>query len=798
LLHELRHNGVVAPEPAPALGLHIVARGQTILLTPRQEEMALAWARKKGTPYVQDEVFAANFMRDFSAELGIEPPLALDEVDLAACFAAVDAERAAKEALTPEQRKALSLERRMLREALQAQYGYAIVNGQRVELGAYMVEPSGIFMGRGQHPLRGRWKEGARQSDITLNMGPDASDIKGDWAEIVWQPESLWVARWQDKLGDKLKYIWLSDTAPVKQAREAQKFDKAIQLDAHIARVRQEIERALSDADARRRTIATVCHLIDVLCLRVGDEKEADEADTVGATTLRPEHVTLHGDDSAEFHFLGKDSVEWHKTIALPAQVLANLRGLIAQVCPSDTAGNRGNGGNRGNRDLPQLFPDVNSAHVNGFLSSIMPGLSAKVFRTHHATSAVGESLAASEIKPTDPEYRKWEAASRANLQAAVLCNHTKQWRGDPEAIAQRHQERRAKADERLTRARQQEKECRAALRALRKEAKERAAAGAAAAPDAAAFHAAAADAAAFHAAAADATAFHAAAADATAFHAAAADATAFHAAAADATAFHAAAPDLAGRRAIAARYRRRVEPAKVRLAAAQERRSRAEAALGKIDAQYAIAEQKRTWNLGTSLKSYIDPRVYYRWGRQVDYDVLERYYPTTLRRKYAWVRTVDRDEQQPAPDASVRACMSSDLAAVGELFRMANTAYAGAALPVAVEEIAARYMPALEGDWREAVIALGPEQQAIALVVLGPLWEEGDAAYLDLFAVMRPGEDDPELAERLALEMNRRVESYALHHRKTNTQLRPRDVTWFHYAPALAASLELAGAGAE
>ena len=47
-------------------------------------------------------------------------------------------------------------------------------------------------------------------------------------------------------------------------------------------------------AHPRRRMIATACYLIDALCLRVGDEKDPDEADTVGATTLRPEHVKLH------------------------------------------------------------------------------------------------------------------------------------------------------------------------------------------------------------------------------------------------------------------------------------------------------------------------------------------------------------------------------------------------------------------------------------------------------------------------------------------------------------------------
>jgi hypothetical protein len=30
---------------------------------------------------------------------------------------------------------------------------------------------------------------------------------------------------------------------------------------------------------------------------------------------------------------------------------------------------------------------------------------------------------------------------------------------------------------------------------------------------------------------------------------------------------------------------------------------------------------------------------VYYDWGQRIDYDVLDKYYPKALRRKFAWVR---------------------------------------------------------------------------------------------------------------------------------------------------------------
>ena len=530
----------------------------------------MAWARKQGTPYVNDAVFVRNFMQDWSLALGVEPPLSVDEVDWTPAINVVLAERAAKEALTKEQRKALAAERKLQREALKEQYGYAGVNRQRVELGAYIAEPSGIFMGRGEHPLRGRWKEGATQSDITLNLSPDAPWPRGDWWAIIWQPDSLWVARWQDKLSGKLKYIWLSDTAPVKQKREAQKFDKAIELNTGLHQVRAHIHTALTDSDAKRTMIATACYLIDALCLRVGDEKDEDEADTVGATTLRPEHVTLKEDGFTEFHFLGKDSVQWHRTIQLPPVVRENLQQLIDNAHPPTS--------NDGNGDKPQIFPLITSRSVNRFLSVVMPGLTAKVFRTHHATEAVRHNLADAQVVPDDPEYKKWEAVTRANLTAAELCNHTKQAPASLPARLTRMQERETKLQERVALREVQLQERQEALVAVRHEGAEKLAA----------------------------------------------------------------CTTEKQRQRTQVSFQKRFERAERSIEVAQERLNKAGMALGKLQTQMVVNGEKRAWNLNTSLKSYIDPRVVYRWGQQVDYEVLERYYSKTLRLKFAWVRNED------------------------------------------------------------------------------------------------------------------------------------------------------------
>jgi hypothetical protein len=111
MLKQLTHNGiVVAAVPLPAR-LELVIRGEPRELSPKQMEMALAWAKKQGTPYVEDPVFVRNFMQDFSAALGVDAPLAVNEVDFGPALEIVQAERAAKKRLTREERKELAAQR---------------------------------------------------------------------------------------------------------------------------------------------------------------------------------------------------------------------------------------------------------------------------------------------------------------------------------------------------------------------------------------------------------------------------------------------------------------------------------------------------------------------------------------------------------------------------------------------------------------------------------------------------------------------------------------------------------------
>jgi len=470
-MERLEHNGILVIDSPTYLGLSIIVRGEKVRLTQLQEEMALAWVKKLGTPYVEDPVFEQNFMTDFSKALGVSPVLEASEVDFGEVINVVEEERARKENMTSEEKKADREERKVIREGLREKYGFAIVDGERMELGNYQTEPSGIFMGRGQHPLRGRWKQGASQKDITLNIDPEAAKhLEGDWKELIWAPDTMWIAKWTDELTGKVKYIWLHDSTPIKQERESAKFDKALMVEKRIDEIRNHIMDGLRSDKAQRRMVAAACYLIDNLSLRVGDEKDPEEADTVGATTLRAEHLTFKK-DSIVFDFLGKDSVPWHKEITPSPEVYAELKELYDKAVEriSSFKIRKTKQTKADPKKVAQIFPSIGSTHVNRFLSEVYPELTAKVFRTYHASTIMREELKKSKAKKLDPDFIKKEAFKRANLEVARVMNHTKQAPKGWSKSATRYQERIKKAEKRVQKAKSGLSEKQLRLRKIKK-----------------------------------------------------------------------------------------------------------------------------------------------------------------------------------------------------------------------------------------------------------------------------------------------------------------------------------------
>src|ERR671928_1657231 len=415
----LEHNGIAFPPEYQSRGITIIIRSENLILNRDQEEMVHAWASKKDTHYVHDSVFQSNFLKDFSKLLPerFKDIYDIKDIDFSEAFRIIDQERKIKEAekerirnLQPEEKRKLTLSKRDEREKLKAIYGKAIIDGTEVDIANWLVEPPGLFMGRGQHPLRGKWKPRIRHQDVILNLGEDAPVPEGPWHKIVHDHSSMWIATWMDKLTAKRKYVWLHDSSTLRQNNDKEKYDKAAKLARHIDKVQKGIiNRMLKTKDINQKKIATVCYLIFKLAMRVGDEKDPEEADTVGASTLRVEHINFpnkNGKQMIEFNFLGKDSVPWQKTLEVNSDdtkaLYKNLQQFMKGKKPSD-----------------QMFDGINSRKVNAFLQTIMPGLTAKVFRTCIATKVVQEALSNPQVKvdKSSSESQKVYVARIANLK---------------------------------------------------------------------------------------------------------------------------------------------------------------------------------------------------------------------------------------------------------------------------------------------------------------------------------------------------------------------------------------------
>merc|ERR1719461_136832 len=102
------------------------------------------------------------------------------------------------------------------------------------------------------------------------------------------------------------------------------KYEKARKLKNHIGSIRADYSKKLLSNNTVERQLATCVWIIDILSIRVGNEKDTDEeADTVGVCSFRVEHLTSfmktpEGKHTITLDFLGKDSMRYLNTVEVP------------------------------------------------------------------------------------------------------------------------------------------------------------------------------------------------------------------------------------------------------------------------------------------------------------------------------------------------------------------------------------------------------------------------------------------------------------------------------------------------
>ena len=404
----MEHNGVLFPPEYEPHGIKIKYKGEPIELSPEQEEVATFWGQVIDTDYAKKEIAIRNFTKEFRKVLPEKYKNAsLTDFDFTPIKEYLDKKKEKNKNKTPEEKK-LDKEKR---QKLMDYYGWALVDGSCEKMANFLVEPPGLFRGRGEQPLTGTLKKRIYAEDITLNIGPDepvpkCTQAGHSWGDIANNNEGTWLAYY--KVRKNTKYVFLSASSKFKGMSDYKKYEKAKKLKNCIEDIRKDYYKKLKDEkNPENRQLGVATYLIDRLALRVGNEKGEDEADTVGCCTLRVEHIKFEDDNYITFDFLAKDSMRYLNTVKIEEIVYENLKKFT-----------------RGKAQTDDLFDLINAQKLNDYLKGLMEGLSAKVFRTYNASYVLQQQLNKKDFKISDDINEKIAYYNEANKQVAVMCNH--------------------------------------------------------------------------------------------------------------------------------------------------------------------------------------------------------------------------------------------------------------------------------------------------------------------------------------------------------------------------------------
>lgn len=416
-----RHNGPYFPLEYEPHKIPILFKNNEIILPPEAEEYATMYAKYLGTDYIEKSKFNKNFFSDFKTVLPDRlKDSKIDDFDFINIKRYLDKESEKNKNMSKDQK----LKIKKQNEKLEEPYKYCVIDGAQQKVGNYKVEPPGIFLGRGEHPKLGMVKKRIRPEDITLNLDKNAPipkiniDPTGKmkWGGVINDDSVVWLATWKDSITGKNKYVFTSMESIFKSKSDESKFDLARKLKRKVNGIRQKYETQLNSDNNRDRQLATALYFIDHLALRVGGKKDSkEEADTVGVTSLRVEHINLSPPNIVKLDFLAKDSVRFCKRVNVTKPVFDNLIVFTS---------------NKSRKD--QLFDLINASSMNSYLDDLMEELTAKVFRTFNASTVFQKEL----DKINEDKVKSIHESERinylitmfnqANTTVALLCNHQK------------------------------------------------------------------------------------------------------------------------------------------------------------------------------------------------------------------------------------------------------------------------------------------------------------------------------------------------------------------------------------
>lgn len=412
----LSHSGPAFPEPYDRLPDHIKFKydGKVFQLSERTEENMSFFAKMLDHDYTTKVVFRKNFFDDLRKLMTQEEREVLKKLELCD-FSAMHQyyleEAAKRKNRTKEEKEELKAKNKAIADV----YGLCKVDGHIQKVGNFRIEPPGLFRGRGDHPKQGKIKLRTPPESIIINIGKGETAPKcpegHKWKAVQHDNKVTWLACWKENVLGNFKYVMLNPTSKLKGEKDHAKYETARNLKNCVEKIRENYRADFQSKEMMVRQRAVALYFIDKLALRAGNEKDDDEADTVGCCSLRVEHIKLHEkwEDKefvVEFDFLGKDSIRYQNWVAVNKRVYKNLKIFVKDKEPGD-----------------DLFDRLNTSKMNEYLGTLMDGLTAKVFRTYNASWTLQQQLQEQTDSKSDLPNLVL-TYNRANRAVAVLCNH--------------------------------------------------------------------------------------------------------------------------------------------------------------------------------------------------------------------------------------------------------------------------------------------------------------------------------------------------------------------------------------
>ena len=410
----LTHKGPLFPKKYEYKGIYKV---NGIVLNPMLEKLVWYWAAL-GEDYKKDKMYTINarptIKRWANPELkNLEFPKDYEAVMAQMTTDREAAKEAKKLATTKETRDAKKAEN----EKIKNEFGFGEIDGVKQQLGGYVLEPEGWYIGRGNSPIRGLWKYEIEPEDVTINyVSKDRSGVPQppaghNWKGVV-QNKDAFVATYYDiHLGEGVvtlhKKFGFGALSTVKQDADIHKYEKAQNLTKDWAK----IEKWVDDGVAAGKQEALISWLILRTGIRVGTgHAEVFENGTVGASTLLVENATVNG-NILKLKFSGKDSVPYVNEFEVPQVVADAIVKCQAGKKPKD-----------------KLFDKASSGTVNAFLAECIPYCTAKLFRTAYGTKLLAETLQQywtdGKITKGMPEWKIRSMYDNACLVVSTKLNH--------------------------------------------------------------------------------------------------------------------------------------------------------------------------------------------------------------------------------------------------------------------------------------------------------------------------------------------------------------------------------------